>query len=323
MATRNAGSVTAIIPALNEAQTIADIVCGLSDRGIGRVIVADGGSSDGTAELAREAGATVVVEPRRGYGYACLAGVAAAGDAPVLLFLDGDGAEDLDGAMQVVRCVLEGRAELALGVRMVQKGEAGAQTLLARLGNRICSLWLRLAFGAEIRDFPSLKAIRRDTYERLHPGHRQYGWTAQLLARAARERVPVVEVPVPYRRRAGRSKVSGTPRGALTAGYQMLAAIGREHLAAIVERKSGGSGPGAGTGAPATVIGTLAGMALAVAVLIVVAVWLLLAEGAGIRALIAVWLWLLPALAVLGLAGWLAGKGMSWMKSRMKARRRR
>jgi glycosyltransferase involved in cell wall biosynthesis len=240
MAALTPESVTAIIPALNEAQAIGGVVRGLLVRGIGRVVVSDGASSDGTAELARKEGATVVIDSRRGYGNACLAGAAAAGDAPILLFLDGDGAEDLDGAMQVVAEILEGRADLALGTRGVRRTEAGAQTSMAKLGNAICSLWLRHAFGAAITDLPSMKAIRRDTYERLHVDHRQYGWTAQLLARAARNRLRMVEIPVNYRRRVGRSKVSGTARGALIAGYQMLEAIGREQVAGIFEDLSPG-----------------------------------------------------------------------------------
>lgn len=229
-----AAAVTAIVPALNEAESIGEVARGLLARGIGRVVVADGGSTDGTAALARAAGATVIVERRRGYGNACLAGVAAAGDAPVFLFLDGDGAEDLDGAIEVVHAVLSGRAELALGVRAAA-AEAGAQTRLALLGNRLCSWWLRAAFGGAITDLPSMKAVRRDVYERLHPEQRLYGWTAQLLARAARRRVQLVEIPIAYRRRSGRSKVSGTLRGAFTAAYQMLAAIGREHLGVMLE----------------------------------------------------------------------------------------
>jgi glycosyltransferase involved in cell wall biosynthesis len=234
-------SVTAIVPALNEAEAIGGVVRGLLGRGLGRVVVCDGASSDGTADLARQAGATVVVEPRRGYGNACLAGAAAAGDAPVLLFLDGDGAEDLDGAMQMVAEILEDRADLALGTRGAQLSEAGAQTSLAKLGNGVCSLWLRLAFGAAITDLPSMKAIRADSYRRLRVDHREYGWTAQLMARAARSRLRIVEIPVRYHRRSGRSKVSGSPRGALVAGYQMLAAIGREQVAGIFEVLASGN----------------------------------------------------------------------------------
>jgi glycosyltransferase involved in cell wall biosynthesis len=229
-------SVTAIVPTLNEAQAIGGVVRGLLERGISRVVVSDGASSDGTAGVASDAGATVIVDPRRGYGNACLAGVAAAGNAPVLLFLDGDGAEDLDGAVRVVREVLEDRADLALGTRGAQGVESGAQTSLARFGNRACSLWLRLAFGATITDLPSMKAVRRSTYDHLHVDHRQFGWTAQFLARAARARVRIVEIPVRYHRRTGSSKVSGTVRGALVAGGQMLAVIGREHLTASWEQ---------------------------------------------------------------------------------------
>jgi glycosyltransferase involved in cell wall biosynthesis len=252
MASLTARSVTAIIPALNEAQAIGGVVRGLLDRGIGRVVVADGGSTDGTVELAREAGATVIVELQRGYGNACLAGAAAAIDAPILLFLDGDGAEDLDNAMELVQAVLDGRAELALGSRSARGAEAGAQTALARFGNRICSFWLRRAFGATITDLPSMKVIRRDSYDQLHPDHRQYGWTAQLLARAARSRVKSVEIPVHYRRRTGRSKVSGTVGGAWCAGLQMLTVIGREYLGATFVSGRGSKRPPTRTGTHAT-----------------------------------------------------------------------
>ena len=119
METLTLASVTAIIPALDEEAAIGPIVAGLLDRGIGHVVVADGGSSDATASLARAAGAVVVVQPERGYGSACLAGVAAAAAAPVLLFLDGDGADDLDGAARVAGALLRGDADLVLGKRIV------------------------------------------------------------------------------------------------------------------------------------------------------------------------------------------------------------
>ena len=235
METLTLADATAIVPAIDEERSIGEVVRGLLERGVGRVIVADGGSGDGTAALAAAAGAHVIIEPRRGYGRACLSGVAAAGEAPILLFLDGDGAEDLDGAARVVQALLDQHADLALGVRVVAPGEDGAQTSLARAGNRFCSWWLRGAFGAEITDLPSMKAIRRELYEQLHPEDPLYGWTAQLLARAARRRLRIVELPVSYRRRTGRSKVSGTARGALRAGSQMLVAIGRESAGACAD----------------------------------------------------------------------------------------
>jgi glycosyltransferase involved in cell wall biosynthesis len=228
-------AVTAIIPALNEAASIGPIVASLLDRGIGRVVVADGGSVDATAALAREAGATVVVQRERGYGSACLAGIAEADGASVLLFLDGDGAEDLDSAVRVAETLLRGDAGIVLGKRVVEPGEAGAQTLLARGGNALCAWWLRVAFGATISDFASMKAVRRETYEQLHPEQRRYGWTAQLIARAARERVAMIEISVPYRRRSGRSKVSGTLKGALAAGRQMLAVIAVEQYRFLLD----------------------------------------------------------------------------------------
>ena len=236
METLTLASVTAIIPALDEATSIGPIVAGLLERGIGHVVVADGGSADSTASLARAAGATVVVQRERGYGSACLAGVEAAGHAPVLLFLDGDGADDLDGAIRVAGVILRGDADLVLGKRIVSPGEAGAQTLTARCGNAFCSWWLRCAFGAPITDFASVKALSRGTYDQLHPDHRRYGWTAQLIARAARERVSIVEIPMPYQRRSGTSKVSGTLRGALAAGRQMLAVIAQESCPHLLRR---------------------------------------------------------------------------------------
>jgi glycosyltransferase involved in cell wall biosynthesis len=258
METLTLADVTAVIPALNEAASIGQIVAGLLARGIGRAVVADGGSSDATVTLAQDSGATVVVQRERGYGSACLAGVAAADAAPVLLFLDGDGAEDLDGAVLVAEALLRGDADIVLGKRTVAADQAGAQTLLAHCGNAACSWWLRAAFSADVSDFASLKAIRRGTYELLHPEHRRYGWTAQLIARAARNHVAMFEIPVPYGRRTGKSKVSGTLRGALAAGRQMLVVIGEETCGSLlhstratfraphVHRRSGRAQPGGG-----------------------------------------------------------------------------
>ena len=224
--------VTAIIPTLNEAGAITGIVRGLIQRGAERVIVADGCSSDGTQDLARSAGATVVTEFRRGYGRACLAGVAAAGNAPILLFLDGDGADSLDGAVSVTRRLVDRRLDLVLGTRVTALGQRQAQTSVAAAGNQLCAWWLRTAFQCTLTDFPSMKAISRDAYFRLHPEHLMYGWTAQLIARAARYGLPTSELPILYVRGSGKSKVSGTIAGALRAGRDMLAVIAAESVAA-------------------------------------------------------------------------------------------
>lgn len=193
-----------------------------------RILVVDNGSTDATAEVARAAGAEVIVEPRRGYGFACAAGVRAAEGADVVLLLDADGSDDLAGAARVAEVVLRGDADLAMGARTLGHTEAGALTPQQRAGNAVGCGILRTLYRLRVSDLGPTRAIRRDALLRLDMHEMGYGWSVEMLAKAARAGLRVAELPVDYHARtAGKSKVSGTLRGTVLASKQILGTLMR------------------------------------------------------------------------------------------------
>lgn len=225
------GPVIAVVPALDEEAALPEVVRGLV-RHAEIVVVVDNGSRDRTAEVARAAGARVVLEPERGYGAACLAGAALARElgAGVLLFADADGSDDPDDAPSLLAPILEGRAQLVLGVR---RAEPGAMTGAQRVGNWLAPRAMRWLAGARYADMPPFKAIARPSFDALDVRDRTYGFTVELMLRAHARRLRVVEVPVRCRvRRGGSSKVSGTLAGSARAAGRILWTIGR-HAAVL------------------------------------------------------------------------------------------
>lgn len=215
--------MTAIIPALNEEEAIGPVVEGLVQAGLSDVVVVDNGSDDETAGRARQAGARVVGEPKRGYGAACWAGLQAAQEADVVLFLDGDGSDDPAEATRLLEPLLNGTADLVLGARIADRSEAGALTPQARLGNWVVTRLIRALYGLQLTDIPSLRAIARKDLERLGMAERTYGWPVEMVVKAAKHGYRIHEVPIRYRRRrGGTSKVAGTVRGTILAAWYML-----------------------------------------------------------------------------------------------------
>jgi glycosyltransferase involved in cell wall biosynthesis len=216
--------VTVVIPVFNEAAAIgrvlAELPAGLADE----VLVVDGGSSDGTPEVARAMGATVLRQRGRGYGAACLTGALAA-SAEALVFLDGDYSDPPAQVGRVLAPLRAGRADLVLGSRERGAMAAGALPPHARLGNKLAAALLRGLYGVRVSDLPSFKAMRRADLLALGIRDLHYGWTAELIARAARRRLRIVEAPIDYRVRIGASKVSGTIAGSVKAGYAILRAV--------------------------------------------------------------------------------------------------
>ncbi len=288
--------IVAIIPALNEEQAVAAVVAEIPRGQVDRVIVVDNGSADGTADAARAAGATVVSQPERGYGAACMAGVEAAPDADAYLFLDGDHSDTLQELDALTGPVMRGEADIALGVREGDV-ERGAMLWHQKLGNNAVGWLIGRLSGHPVSDLPSLKVVRASTLRDLGLRERTHGWTAELIAKAAFRGLPMVEVPSPYRKRIGVSKVSGTPRGSALAAYRIIAAVLR------VRREERRRPPN-----PA-ITGMLLGLGAAAALLLALAVLLLRSDGSTYKVLVAVWLWALPALGLFGLAGWALGKG--------------
>ncbi len=222
--------VVVVLPALNERETVGRQVQAilahptLRTMGVRRIVVVDNGSIDDTSAVALAAGAEIVREPRRGYGAACLAGAVAAVGADVLLLMDADGSDDLAGAAQVARLVVSGEADLAMGSRLRGHAERGALTPAQRTGNLVATTLMRPIYGLHITDLGPTRAIRRDALLTLDMCEMTYGWSTEMLAKAARAGLRVAEIPVDYHARAaGRSKVSGTLTGSLRAGYRILA----------------------------------------------------------------------------------------------------
>ena len=209
-----------IIPVLNEAPIIGRVLDEVPRAEVQRLLVVDGGSTDGTPQLAATHGAEVVRQSARGYGAACWSGVEAARDCDILAWLDGDYSDPPGELGRVLAPIRDGTADLVLGCRQFAPG---ALPLHARLGNLLVLGVIRLLTGARLTDLPSFKAIRADSLAALDLRERTYGWTTEMIVKAVRRRLRIVEVSVPYRERGGgRSKVSGTIRGTFGAGYKLI-----------------------------------------------------------------------------------------------------
>jgi glycosyltransferase involved in cell wall biosynthesis len=221
--------IAVVIPALDEEGAIGRVVADIP-RLVSRVVVVDNGSKDRTAEVARAAGAEVVHEPRRGYGQACLTGIAAAGDADVLAFLDGDYSDFPGQLAEVVAPLLAGEADLVIGSRHLGRRAAGAHPLHAVLGTRFCVGLMNLLFGTRATDLGPFRAITAEALRRLDMRDRNFGWTVEMQVKAALQGLRVVEVAVDYRPRIGRSKVSGTLVGTVRAGTKILGTLARYKL---------------------------------------------------------------------------------------------
>ena len=222
--------IAVIIPALDEEGSIADVVRSQPDW-VDSVVVVDNGSIDGTAAEAHGAGATVIHEARRGYGAACLAGLHAVSDFPIVVFTDGDGANDPGDMAALVDPLLAGEADLVIGSRVLGDVEQGALGAVQRFGNALsCSLML-LLWRRRFTDLGPYRAVTQEALGKLNMVEPAMGWTIEMQVKALRRGLRVVEVPVACRRRvAGRSKISGSVIGSMRAGTRILYVIFRARL---------------------------------------------------------------------------------------------
>jgi len=233
-----------VIPALDEDNAIALVVSELLDTELcDHLIVVDNGSHDRTAVRAAAAGATVVHEPRRGYGAACLRGIAALpADVDVVVFIDGDGSDEPQCLASLLEPISSDAADLVIGSRALGVAATGSLTGAQRLGNFIAARWLSRRFDLRATDLGPFRAIRRSTLESLQMRDRDYGWTVEMQLKAARHRIRYCEVPVPYRRRAdcSHSKISGTVRGTIGAGVKIIGLLAFYDIRASLFERIGG-----------------------------------------------------------------------------------
>jgi len=223
-------AIDVVIPALNEEASLPLVLADLPRPPVRRVVVADNGSTDATAKVAAEGGATVVAAVRRGYGSACLAGLAylRENDPPdVVVFIDADYSDHPEELPQVVAPILAGGADVVIGSRVLGRRERGALLPQARAGNLVACLLIRLFYGHRFTDLGPFRAVRWESLERLEMSDPNFGWTAEMQVKAVRRGLRCTEVPVSYRHRVGVSKITGTISGTLRAGYKILWTVAR------------------------------------------------------------------------------------------------
>ena len=228
-ADRRPADVAVVIPAWNEEGSIGRVIHDLPAAWHRRVIVADNNSTDYTAEVAKKFGATVVPAPRQGYGSACLAALDHLKKDPpaAVAFIDADYSDHPDQLGEIVGPVLNGTADLVIGSRMLRRQPRKALLPQAVFGNKLACFLIRLLTGQRYTDLGPFRAISWDALQRLHMSDPDFGWTVEMQLKAARLKLRVVEVPVDYRPRIGYSKITGTLKGTVKAGYKILYTIAR------------------------------------------------------------------------------------------------
>jgi len=215
--------ISVIVPVLNEEGSIANVIGDIPKTLVQEIIVVDNGCTDNTAAIAKQNGAKVVTEPRRGYGYACLAGIAAVTEPNIVVFLDGDYSDYPTEMPQLVQPILEGKADFVVGTRA--NAAKGALLPQARFGNWLACLLMRWFFGVHWTDLGPFRAIRYPQLLALDMQDKTFGWTVEMQIKSAKMGMRTCEVPVCYRKRIGTSKISGTVLGTLKAGYKILGTL--------------------------------------------------------------------------------------------------
>jgi glycosyltransferase involved in cell wall biosynthesis len=233
--------VSVIIPTHNEAQSIALVLADLPPDLTTEVIVVDSNSNDGTSDIAAKMGARLVQEPRRGYGRACLTGLAMANSPDVVVFLDGDYSDRPSELPILLAPIIEGRADITLGSRLHGRHSVGALPWHQAFGNRLAASLIRLLYGLKINDLGPFRAGRAEVLRALALEEITYGWAVEMILKGALAGYRVVEVPVSYHPRIGKSKISGTLKGTVGASWFILSLIVRYYFR---PRRSGTRRPG-------------------------------------------------------------------------------
>jgi len=236
--------VVAVVPARDEAPSIAKVVRDIrvvtSTDGsplFDRIVVCDNASTDDTANVARAEGAEVIFEVHPGYGAACLTALSQVEQTDIVVFIDADQSLKIDQAIDLVNAICDG-ADLVIGCRPRELQEAGSMTLPQRFGNVIASLLIRLIWQVPVSDLGPFRAIRFNALQKLEMQDRGFGWTVEMQVKAIQHGLHMVEVPVHYRRRVGRSKISGTVNGVVFAGIGIISMIFKLALAKPLSKVS-------------------------------------------------------------------------------------
>ena len=222
--------VSVIIPTHNEAEAIGRVLADLPSDLVTEVIVIDSNSTDGTPDAALKMGARVISEPRRGYGRACLTGIANADHPDVIVFLDGDYSDRPSELPLLLGPIIEGRADITLGSRLFSGSTPGALPWHQWFGNHLAAGLIRLLYGVRITDLGPFRAARADALHALALEEATYGWAVEMILKGTRAGLRVVEVPVSYYPRIGKSKISGTIKGTIGAAWFILSRIVRYYF---------------------------------------------------------------------------------------------
>jgi len=219
--------VTVIIPAYNEEQSIGKVVLDIPREIVEHVIVVNNNSTDSTVKVASEAGAIVLDEPRKGYGWACLKGIEHSKKlkTDIVVFLDGDYSDYPQEIPDVINPILSQNMDMVIGSRVLGKREKGSLTPQQIFGNWLATKLIRLFYRAKFTDLGPFRAINSDKLELLKMSDKTYGWTIEMQIKAAKQKMQFCEVPVNYKKRIGVSKVSGTVKGTILAGIKIIFAV--------------------------------------------------------------------------------------------------
>jgi glycosyltransferase involved in cell wall biosynthesis len=222
--------VSVVIPTHNEAQSIGRVLTDLPADVVTEVLVVDSNSTDGTPEIAEKMGARVLREPRRGYGRACLTGLAGASSPDIVVFLDGDYSDRPAELPTLLAPILDGRADITLGSRLGKQTIPGALPWHAVFGNRLAAALIGVLYGLRISDLGPFRAGRADVLRQLQLEEATYGWAVEMILKGTLMGFRIVEVPVSYHPRIGKSKISGTLRGTIGAAWFILSLIVRYYF---------------------------------------------------------------------------------------------
>ncbi len=236
MTSKPSHQIAVIIPALDEQDTIQEVISGIDRQLVHRVIVIDNGSLDATADRALEAGAEVFLETRKGYGSACLRGIRAAPEADILVFMDADGSDNPHEIGMLLDTLEINQADLVIGSRVLGSAQKGSLSPLQIFGNALTCNLVDWFWGVKYTDLGPFRAIRSSVLKKLNMNDPDFGWTIEMQVKAAQQKLQVIEIPVGYQiRRGGKSKISGTIKGSFRAGKTILSYVLRAKLSEILE----------------------------------------------------------------------------------------